>query len=717
MARIHRRNLLYRMIWSIGHTPLRFVEFIQFGLLSWVLIEALMGFGGYLAYGEPMVGVSKTLLVLVGVHAIMLVFRGHRPGIDWILLVPAPFLAYTWIHFRFITPTPWEGGAVFAVYLQAYVLFLIVYNSIHSPRSAKWMVVLLQIPILVGLVVAYLHFYVFPDWVQSPDRIMNPEYRHGISGFLHDSTNLGFFLIGVLPLCMVFIVKHFRQGPGWIYYTGLSVCLIFSILMSANPWGLLVMGLMLLGVPIFMSEEWRKRLKAWKLMMILFPVGVFLSWFVLAAIRDRLMYLLSDSGDSIGSASREIAWRAFVDNPIFGNGLGSFGAIWDQYAAAGTPGTSRYAVGSLSDLLAEMGLLGLILFLPVVVSLTYVVFQAWRDVPYIRLNKEVAGRLQNFPPKHPLHKRLKREKGKMPTRKAVLGGLFLGSFGMLAYTLFDYALKLPVALFFTACLAGAAAAFARGYRGETAKGRWWIVAVLLPILLSLWATYVGSPRFYANYLTTVGSEELSPLLAEPDRIFQDQGDLYHAIAMLEQAVDLLPNHGEALATLGTAKLAVLVARLDSPEAVGEKAMPVLERAVEVFPDSWEVHFNMARGLMLTSGSSERVEDHLRQATALAPARLEPAAALGSFLILGSPRSKEGRDLLEAVAQSEVVYAPARDMLRRLESARSVGELSAGSILNAVALAEEFQVLPDLPNRINGAGILKASLPVEEEADN
>jgi tetratricopeptide (TPR) repeat protein len=453
------------------------------------------------------------------------------------------------------------------------------------------------------------------------------------------------------------------------------------------------------------------------LMMILFPVGVFLSWFVLAAIRDRLMYLLSDSGDSIGSASREIAWRAFVDNPIFGNGLGSFGAIWDQYAAAGTPGTSRYAVGSLSDLLAEMGLLGLILFLPVVVSLTYVVFQAWRDVPYIRLNKEVAGRLQNFPPKHPLHKRLKREKGKMPTRKAVLGGLFLGSFGMLAYTLFDYALKLPVALFFTACLAGAAAAFARGYRGETAKGRWWIVAVLLPILLSLWATYVGSPRFYANYLTTVGSEELSPLLAEPDRIFQDQGDLYHAIAMLEQAVDLLPNHGEALATLGTAKLAVLVARLDSPEAVGEKAMPVMERAVEVFPDSWEVHFNMARGLMLTSGSSERVEDHLRQATALAPARLEPAAALGSFLILGSPRSKEGRDLLEAVAQSEVVYAPARDMLRRLESARSVGELSAGSILNAVALAEEFQVLPDLPNRINGAGILKASLPVEEEADN
>jgi tetratricopeptide (TPR) repeat protein len=705
------------MIWSIGHTPLRFVEFIQFGLLSWVLIQALMGFGGYLAYGEPMVGVSKSLLVLAGVHAFVLVFRGHRPGISWILLVPVPFLVYSWVHFRFITPTPWEGGAFFAVYLQAYVLFLIVYNTVHSPRSAKWMMALLQIPVLVGLLVAYLHFYIFPAWVQSPDRIMNPEFRHGISGFLHDPTNLGFFLIGLLPVCMVFIVKHFRQGPGWIYYSGLSVCLVFSILMSANPWGLFVMGLMLLGVPVFMSEEWRKRLKVWKLMAILLPVGVFLSWFVLAAIRDRLMYLLSESGDSIGSASREIAWKVFVDNPVMGNGLGSFGATWDQYAPAGISGVSRYVVGSLSDLLAEMGLLGLIFLLPVFISLTIVVFRAWRDVPYIRLNKEVAGRLENFPPKHPLHKRLKREKGKMPTRKAVLGGLFLGSFGMILYTLFDYALKLPVAVFFVACLAGAAAAFARGYRGEEARGRLWIFSVLLPIVLSLWAAYIGSPRFYANYLTMVGSEELSPLLAEPDRIFQDQGDLHHAIAMLEQAVDLLPDHGEALATLGTAKLAVLVARMESPETIGEKAMPVLERAVATFPDSWEAHFNMARGLMLTSGSAERVEDHLRKASSLAPGRLEPAAALGSFLLMGNPRSKEGRELLETVVQGEVVYAPARDILRRLESASSARGLSAGSILNAVALAEQFQVLPDLPNRINGAGILKASLPVEEEEEN
>lgn len=705
------------MIWSIGHTPLRFVEFIQFGLLSWVLIEALMGFGGYLAYGEPMVGVSKSLLLLSGIHAFVLLFRGHRPGIDWILLVPVPFLAYAWVHFRFITPTPWEGGAFFAVYLQAYVLFLIVYNTVHSPRSAKWMLALLQIPVLVGLLVAYLHFYVFPDWVQSPDRIMNPDFRHGISGFLHDPTNLGFFLVGILPLCLVFIVKHFRQGPSWIYYSGLSVCLIFSILMSANPWGLLAMTLMMLGVPFFMSAEWRKRLKAWKLMAILFPVGVFLSWFVLAAIRDRLLYLLHGSGDSVGATSREIAWKIFVENPFIGKGLGSFGSVWDQYAPAATAGVSRYAVGSLSDLLAEMGLVGLILFLLVAVSLTIVVFRAWRDTPYIRLNKEVAGRLKNFPPKHPLHKRLLREKGKMPTRKAVLGGLFLGSFGMLLYTLFDYVLKLPVGMFFTACLAGAAAAFARGYRGETVKGRWWIVPVLVPVLLSLWAAYVGGPRFYANYLTMVGSEELSPLLADPDRIFQDQGDLHHAIAMLEQAVDLLPGHGEALTTLGTAKLAVLIARLESPETIGENAMPVLEQAVEVSPDSWEAHFNMARGLMLTSGSAEQVEDHLRKATLLAPGRMEPAAALGSFLLMGNPRSKEGRELLQGAVEGDVVYAPARDILRRLGSAGSARELSARTILSSVALAEQFQVLPDLPNRINGAGILKSSLPVEEEEEN
>ena len=98
------KNIIYRLIWSIGHTPLRFVEFLQFGLIAWVLIQTIWGFGGFLSYGEPMTGVSKSLIVLGLVHSIMLILRKDRPGIDWILLVPVPLLIYAWIQFRFISP-------------------------------------------------------------------------------------------------------------------------------------------------------------------------------------------------------------------------------------------------------------------------------------------------------------------------------------------------------------------------------------------------------------------------------------------------------------------------------------------------------------------------------------------------------------------------------------------------------------------------------------
>ncbi|MGA1204427.1 MAG: hypothetical protein ACO3ZW_01260 [Opitutales bacterium] len=693
------KNILYRLVWSISHTPLRALESVQFALLAWVVISALMGFGGFLGYGEPMAGVSKLVILLSLLHAVMLVFRINRPGIDPVLLLPVPFLIYAWLHFRFISPAGWEAGALWAAYLQAYVLFFVVYNSIHSIRSARWALALIQMPIIFGLGGAFLRFYLFPEWIQEPSRMSDPAFAEGAGGFLQDPANMGALIILLVPMCVILAVKHIRTSPAWVYYCALGATLLVGFLLTSHLQGLVILGLVVLATPLVTCERWPERVRMGTYLLLAGLIGSVLLWFGTQALRDRLGYYFSGATDPAGETSREMAWDIFLENPLLGQGLGSFSAGWEARAPAAAAMEVLYPVGGYVDILAETGLTGFLLLAVVVAALGLMAFRAWAEIPYLRLNKEVAHRLMNFPKGDPIHRRLLKEKGRMSTRKAALGSLSLGLLGLMGYLGWDYSLKLPVLMFMLSMGAGALAAFSRGYQPVPAKGRIWIVAAALPVVLSVVGASVGLPRYYANHLTYTVSESLDALLADPEEIFAHPEKLGYIETAVGSAVNLLPDHGGAWVLLGNAGMAHLETQLESPEAVAERALPVLERAQELAPFSWKATFNLARARALTGAPTGEVEQLLRQAHKQAPGRVEPVAFLGAILTIGGSDPTEGGRLLEIAKTINPRYEGLQTVQLEIQTGASISREGA-----AARLAGQFPLLPSRPARIKPAGL-------------
>lgn len=702
MAPVYSKNFLYRLIWSIGHSPLRLVEFLQFLLIAWVLVQTLAGFGGYLDYGKPMLSVSVSVLVLGLVHAAVLVLRKDRPGIDWILLVPVPFLLYAWIHCQFLSPYPWNSGALFAVYLQSYVVFVIVYNSMHGVHCARWMLGLLQIPVLLAIAVAFLRFYLFPGWIQDVTRTPDPSYGYGAGGFFQDPVNLGCLIVAILPLALLSVYKHRFNGPVMLYYMMIVAILLMGLIMSTNVWGLITLLAILLVVPFFLSAKWRVRRKFWKWVLVVLPVVLFLLWFGTDRARERLVNFASGATDPAGEVSREVALAGFRSSAASGIGLGGYSESWESFLPVAVDYYSSHAIGSYHEILAETGIIGLVLFTGTLLTILGWSLQKWRTVPFIRLNHEVAHRLKSFPEQHPVHRRLRREKGRMPTRKVALGGLITGVLAVLLYVVQDFSLKLPVVLFYLFCMSGAAAALARGYECRVNR-KTWILAAVMPFGLAVLAAIIGNPIHSSNHLAFTSFERMRELQYDPDQIFKSQSELHFVEGNLGLATQLVPGNGRAWALLSTARLMHLESELDSPEEVGRLAMEAIRKGLEYYPDSWELHFNAARSLLLTGAEEPAAMEHLLHARKLAPLRKEPAALYASLLLLRDPSSGEGRRILAGLAAADAEYAAVKSALRRADL--GMGNSNISMLENAM-LARQFKVLPGPADRVNAAGLAR-----------
>ena len=696
------------MLWHLGHSPLRLFEVLQAALLVWVLVQVLVGFGGFLPYGQTMLGVSKTLILLAAVHALTVCFRDDRPGIEWELLVPLPFLVYAWIHFQFLSPYRMESGSLLASMVQAYAVYVITFNSIHGNRTGKWFVAIVQIVTAVALLGAILQYYLFPEWIVDPERVRNPAYAFGAGGFLQDPRNLGAILVALLPLSFLLAIKYFRAGPSWLWQCALAIAMFVGFWISADRTGWIAMGLVLLALPLMASGEWRVRIRMWRNFVLGFAVAGLFAWFATQALHDRLVFYTTGAADELGALSREVAQAQFGQSPVLGNGMGSFLHNWESAVSQGSGSASAQAVSIHAHLLAETGLMGLTLVLAPVLLLLLHGFKAWKSIPYMKINKEVLGRIQNLPNGHPLRKRLMKEKGRIPSRKSILGGLLLGLAALLIYCGWDTALQLPFVLFLAVVLAGMLAAHARPEERSRQRGKLWILVAIVPLALAVWAGSFGNRHYYASYLAYTAGEQLNQLQGDPDRIFQDPGAVHFVESQFRMALELVPSNPTALLGIGNSHLAFLEARLESGEAVARRAMGPLAEAQSLAPETWLAHFSLGRAMAIAGAPQAEVALLLRQSIELAPHRPEPAGLLGSLLLLEDPRSAEGMALLEKALSLKPDYLPAVNSLRR-NRIRS-GELKPADgmpvsmAVSPAILAEQFKLVPRGPDRVLGAGL-------------
>ncbi len=712
MVLLRHKSRFYRFLWEVGHSPLRLTELLQFLVLGYVLVLTLVGFGGFLQFGLPMVSVSIWLCVLASLHALVILFRENRPKICLEALLPIPFLVYAWFNNQFISPTPWAGTPVLIASIQAYCVFLIVLNSIHGRRSQKWVLILFQAVIAVALFGGFFQYYLFPDWMPAAERMRNPAFAHGAAGFLQDPVNLGGILLAGIPISFLMMAKYYRMRPSWMLQGFLGLALILGYFISSHRPGLIIILLMVLTLPLLMVASWRSRRKLWSYLILIVLVGGILVWLGAQDLRDRFLYYVEYSGDSSAVESRSLALGQFLDNIFLGQGLGSFAYGWES-AAAGVEGISVYVHSAFLGLLAELGILGLLLAaIPVAVYLQRGI-TVWWSMPHLFLNKEVESRLKNLPRRHPFRRKLERDLGKMPTPKAISGALCLGLLAFIFYQGWDYAIQLPFVMMLAAMMSAILVMNGRLMRKESTNNPVWLLLAVLPLGLATASAWIGGPNYYASHLTYTTSEHLTQLQADPGKIFDDPSMTSYLEFRYEMAISLAPANADAWNGLGNARLASLYAEMEPSDEIARMALPAYETAARLYPGSWMAEFGLARCKALTGADPVEVLVHLEKAVELAPYRPEPLSMLGNVLLLEDRKSVAAESYLKRANELASSYHPASDALEkiRLESGSAITTLRRTSLVNLGYVAEQHTLIPAVPDRVTGAGLIKIENPV------
>lgn len=621
----HRqKNRFLRFFYKLGQSPVEGFELLLYGVLGWVLFQTLAGFGGFLGYSQPMVGVSRTLILLGALHALVILFRKRRPVPGWLMALPLPFLALSWLHYRFLSPAPWEAALHLTVFVQAYALYLIVLNSINRTRVALWILSICQILALVALLAGFFQFYQFPEWMVTLERERNPAYLDGAAGFLLDPVNLGALLMLFWPASVLLAGMRRFPGPVRLLNASFVVAMLIGLMLSAHRAGILIAAGLLLILPFFLSDRAGNRWKAFRVFLGGLLLGLPFVYFGSDILRERLLYFAAYPVDSAAEASTLVAWSQFLEGPFLGQGLGSFSLLWEAFRPEGFVEGVRYPVSAYAGFMAEFGLLGaLCLGLPA----GWLLFRAirlWRGAAFVSLDKDARQRMERLPKGHPARRQMERRGGKTPLEKIILGAMILGLGGFLVYVTWDYALKLPLFLFLLGILFAVLVSFVRGdERPSRRHSRRGLVVGLVPLALMVFAADFGVPRFESQFLVYTADERLSFLLEDPDRIFLEPDDLTEVLEAYSAAARLNPEHAGAWTGLGRSWLARLYADLWEREELASKALPALEKALHLSASSWVAHHEKARALAILEPGSRVVVAHAREAVGLAPNRAEP----------------------------------------------------------------------------------------------
>lgn len=677
-------------------TPSTLLELVQYALLAGLLLQLLIGFGGFTPYAEPMQGVLVTFALLSAIHLLWMMFGGQRRAPSWEWVLPLPFLA--WAAFWSLPAASTEGHLQLMGWAVAYGVFVILCNSLHNSRRLWAVVFLLIAVVFVALMGAFFQYYVFPQWVVTLERERPASYLGGAAGFFMEPLNLAALLVATFPtLALIAFMRRF-SGPVRMFCGFMVGAMLVGLLVSGNLLtGLAVLFYFIL-LPFFISRYGRFRWRFWSYGGLLFVVLAPLIWFGTTELRDRVVVWTSGSTDPVASASVEAAWSVAQAHLMTGTGLGRFGYFWEAHRPEALLAASQYPANSYAAAAAEVGLLGLLLLILPVLGLLALLLKRWWSAPHLAVSKDVRSRMERMGRGHPGRLSLERQHGRAPTAKLLGGAVLLGCLGVAIQFWGEASLWLP---FLAVVLAVYLAIALCLGRAERVGSRWlgyWTAA--LPALVAAVLAGGGASAFMSQHLVYTSDEHLEFLLGDEDRIFMNPGLLGPVMGDYALALDLNSRHAGALEGLGRSHLGRLAAEMDPPAEIAMAAIGYFERALSLEPRLWKAHFGLARARLIT-GQIEAAEGHLRAALELAPAQVGPTALLGLLLMLEG-KTEEGQSLLQRADALDPDYAALASARRRIDLLRVSGR-SAGPAEYVTLGTQIGKVIP-LRERVLWAGV-------------
>jgi O-antigen ligase len=357
---------------------------IAFGLFVFADLAVGVVVFTLLTYFELLPGLSGPALSFTKVAGLVLALswlariatRGDAGNVDFLRDHPrvstALLLFLAWAGLSFFWAESQRGAAeAFYRFVLNAILFLIVYTAIRTPRDAVRVVAAFVIGATAAVAYAYLAGGVDPGAYGEAARL---------SGDTQNANELASTLVAALVLALAMaltgrspLLRLASAGCGLIAMTG--------IFLTVSRAGMIALGVALLAAVIF-GGPWRGRVA-----LLAASVGAAAVFYfaVLAPPEARERIVLTEGGTGRVDIWK-VGWRMFEAEPVHGVGAGNFqvssihfllepGALERSDFIVDTP---KVAHNLYLGLLAELGVIGLVLFMALIIGLLYCSLRAAR---------------------------------------------------------------------------------------------------------------------------------------------------------------------------------------------------------------------------------------------------------------------------------------------------------------------------------------------------
>jgi len=353
-------------------TGLAVMVFVVYTNLSDVLISE---------FGFPSVTQPLVALAVVSVVARLLLFQEKIRGWTqpFVLLSIYTILGYISIYYAADVKVATEA---LTYYSKNAIIGLLVVFVIQKPSSLRWaMWALIFAGILMGTISLFQvltgtfsnNYWGFGDTIHLDDG-----YR--IAGSIGDPNYYAQIMVALLPIILGRFLYHksfiLRSLAGW----SLFVC-VLTALYTYSRGGFLALAVV--GFLFFIRQPARP----WTAAIVITAVVLIVFQFLPSQYTSRISSLFefapgnertsakTDASLEARSASNLVALKMFLDNPIFGVGVGNFNVRYDYYARQYGLGHETTGAHNLYlEVASERGLLGFFSFFAIIYS-TFMVLQ------------------------------------------------------------------------------------------------------------------------------------------------------------------------------------------------------------------------------------------------------------------------------------------------------------------------------------------------------
>ena len=348
---------------------LAFVLIVMTNLAAGVAVFAVVAFLDLLPVSGAAVTIPKAagaLLVVAWLAALATRrettndFFSDHPQVSYLFLL---FLAWCCASLLW-AEDPSSGVDNIYRYALNILLFVVAYTAVGTRQHAVWVVS----GFLVGAMISAFFGILFPAPPESPDDIAR------LSGAGVEANELAAVLVAAMALAAA-LAAGWRRAP-MVRLAALGVIgfCVFGVIMSFSRGGLVALGAALVAA-VLLGGRWRPA-AAMLLVVVAIGVGGYLTYVASPMERERVTTTQGGTGRADIWA---VGWRMVQSSPTNGIGVGQFpvssihfllapGALLRDEFIVDDPKTAH---NIYLEVLAELGVVGLVLFLSILIfSLT-----------------------------------------------------------------------------------------------------------------------------------------------------------------------------------------------------------------------------------------------------------------------------------------------------------------------------------------------------------